>query len=1439
MIDPLVFTAWVQNKGFSCHLWAKDDPEILAKGASIITVALIDQHWIPIVMTPLKGVLQVHTWDGMHASHAGLEEVVSCLAQALGFQNALVFREHRLFFTTELCGAMAIAFLRYALCGAQLPTDCTEATVIHCRLKESYKSELERCQIARRPWVWGAGDRSAPSAPQSDLHLAVNITREQRIDLINEKGFSMGDDEIRFHLLTLVANQHQNRSFPDDKRFLAMEPLIFNCWDSIGHIIASQWCVRNPQIRERGQNVVTAVAIEEHWLPVWMVPDGNTLQIHTFHADVDFRPFENILQTLAEQLGFQHHTIHRFPTGLPEHIMCGAHAMTFIAHVIMQAQLPETLAELRTLHTNMRASFVAHLYAIAYTPKPVVWGNGPPRESGPLPRMPEHIENQEHIDSMRTQRLAMIPTHSYAMGDGEIDFHVRHLLDCHVQGPRLAGPIRHFISVSPTILQEWRDGNPTHFKAWRDEFWRPDQLTQHFIAVVLIHQHWVPLWIAPVDDMAQCHTLGDFAQDDSEVDTVLRDLAVFLGFADVSIHRVPHGLEVSKLCGVMSICFLAHILLRTRWPSDVHELRSRCWDMKTVFAEAVQAAAPTLPKLWGWGIQGECGPLPRLPVDNIFRIATAIWNVLLDNRCQISLSMFDPMISGMTQHEMQFHLDLVQAKPWNVYAPMLVITDIAALKSCILDMHGSNLSLGGIALLHDMHWQPVIYCTVGHRGLVFVENGPIAHHLEELGCSIIRLPAFDTAACGVCTLRVLTCISGRPWKSSDLRTLVLQLKALFRENPLKVTPDAPKWGFGPHGALTKNLVQELLKHGVPENVAEDRAVAAIKTLGSEQVTTALHHRNPWKQLKALGNNMKFQFVMPSELAKVVEKNKGNAVGPKGKGKGVKSFPPPTELDPDKLQVLEGTFHSQGHNMAQLTMKQIGPVSSGIILMSLHDAEPYLRSGTVVSREPLALLVVQKAGAQIQTALPHAAITVPCRCAINNEPVLADMVMVQVGTGHIEKANGDSMVSVDTPDVVTLKIMVYKDELKGDWADFCGAPIRCLVTLLPKLKRCFTEHCTCQAWHNHEALPLRDPILDVWRRQFMRQGFKPCPTAQSEMFSVCIRIPICILEAMLAASGTSGAYCEPRTADGKEILAEYTVVWSSKHSLQEMQHLMQTNPAVTGLARLGDRRGLRVHSQQAKSIHKLLRPDSVFLPNGPKFTYTVGPFPYGVDRQAVAKILRQAGWECRPLQPTAPCPGRGTMWLIQATEDPENVIVSTTNGEIVITKQKQELQAPLKGPMTVGSADTLALCGTVSQAKQADGDPWTHHDPWRSYQPTGNAPASTGPTEGMIQIEERIQSAVLAKIQVPMEDDLPDRVQVLEGQVSQLLAKQQGLEGQFQEFSGQHTQQINALQNQVTAQAQQLHGHLENQNQTMQSLFEQQMQQIRGLLAKRPRDDGLE
>ena len=559
-----------------------------------------------------------------------------------------------------------------------------------------------------------------------------------------------------------------------------------------------------------------------------------------------------------------------------------------------------------------------------------------------------------------------------------------------------------------------------------------------------------------------------------------------------------------------------------------------------------------------------------------------------------------------------------------------------------------------VALLDQFHWHPLVV----HRRdtcVLYMETSPIALDLilQFHHWTICEMPAIITPYCGARVLHmfhVLLDIPSFMTLADGHRILHETIQAAWTAPSSQDT----RSGFGPTGQVVKNLSVELLKHGIPASVVESRAQEAIKALGSEQVIAALNHRQPWKQLKLLGSNARFQFVMPSELAEAVENNRGKAVGAKGKGKGkskTKSLPPIVELDPSKLVILDGTFSCNGHSMPQLKPNQIGPISSGVILMSHQDADPYLRSGQIVSREPLAIAVLAKPGSDVVTALPTTPVTVPCRCTVDSEPVLADAVLVQLGQGHVEKVISKAVVQIDSLDVVTLKLLVYKDEISVDWAEFCQAPIRHLVSLLPKLKKCGERDCQCEGWHNAEKLEVRDPILDVWRRQFLRTGFRPCPPEKAEMFSVRIRIPKILLEPLLAASGTAGAYCEPRSADGTEVLQDYTVVWTPKHSLRDMLHLMQTNPAVTGLTRLGERRGLRVHTSQAKTIHQLVRPDAVYLPSGPRCVYTVGPMPYGVDRQAVVKILSKAGWECRPLQPTTPCPGRGAMWLVQSTEDP--------------------------------------------------------------------------------------------------------------------------------------------------------------------------------------------
>eukprot|EP00435_Cladocopium_sp_Y103_P018675 s322_g4.t1 len=1030
-IEPLLTSCWSRDGGKMCKLWCQAHPEVFRSGIQVAAVFMQGHHWIPAVMIPVGPTLHIRTWDAPAHDHSSLNALWEVMGRELGFSDVLICREQRLFLTSKLCGALAIAFLHHSFLHTMLPSDPAEVSQIHMSLREHFCSSLATCEITARPWVWGAGDADDESTerewPSEDEHFSDRatgsasvhdaagsvgdqpwplhdyevdtnprfagrsfshrcITAEERIQIMAFRGKQMADDEMRFHLVNLIQHSANvaNQPSPSIPGFVLLEPLVFSSWEAIGPTMLMKWCQDHMEVRTRGFHIVSAIEFQEHWTPFWIAPCGDVLQVHLFE---DAQPatdlIHQVLAVLLEGLQFSEWVVHQVPLGLPEHSLCGVHTLIFLAHVIVGAHLPSNVRQLADMHTELRSSFVAAVYTDACCRCPSVWGAG----------------NQ---------------------------------------------------------------------------------------------------------------------------------------------------------------------------------------------------------------------------------------------------------------------------------------------------------------------------------------------------------------------------------------------------------------------TLTKQLAAELQLHGVPEAQADSRAAQAIKAIGSEQVQNALSQKQPWRQLKHLANNVRFQFLLPNELDLLIQQNRGKPV-------------------------------------PQILSQQIGPVVCGAVLMTASEAEPYLRAGVSVSQEPLALIVLVPPGGDVQTALPHGLVTVPCRCVLDNEPLLIEACIVQLGKGIVEKCSSPAAVAIDSLDVVALKVLVYHDEINIDWELFISSPIKHIVQNLPLLKRCYDSDCSCPAWHNLSSLPVKEPVLDVWRRQFLKSGFKPSPAAKSEFFTVCMRIPHEILLPLLEISGAQGIYTEPRTPDGRSVLEEFVVVWTPKHNVSSLMHLKQTNPGIVGLARTGERRGLRVQASQAHAIHKIVRPDAIFLPQGQRLEYVAGPFPYGVDRHAICRAMASAGWQVKALQPTAPAPGKGTMWILHAVEPPPDTILWTSQGEVVITKHRQQDLVKPSATQSVGSASTLALCGAAPIESAADVDPWTKTDPWAGFKPSTMPVTAVPQSASMAQMEQRIQDAVMSKLPhaQPMDDDLPDRLCALENQVQGLMTRQQNMEVQFTEFSGAHSKQLSQMQTQITAQTQHLHGQLENQSQSIQALFENQMSQIRGLLSKRPREEGME
>ena len=601
----------------------------------------------------------------------------------------------------------------------------------------------------------------------------------------------------------------------------------------------------------------------------------------------------------------------------------------------------------------------------------------------------------------------------------------------------------------------------------------------------------------------------------------------------------------------------------------------------------------------------------------------------------------------------------------------------------------------------------------------------------------------DHSMCGAAAIAFLGHIimgAELPVDVEALSNLHAYMKASFvqalHEGKCCICPVA--WGLGGAGALAKSLSAELVKHGIPETMVEQRAQQAIKAIGSEPIMQALSSKNVWRSLKILGNNVKFQFLLPEELAAHASSNKSLPVGKRARQIVPKNKPQvPEVIDPSKLSLPEGAFQAKGYAIPQISVKQIGPLACGVALVTLDEALPYLKAGKQVSSEPLALVVFVPPGFVLESVLPHTKVLVPCVCIANSEPILTEAFVVQLGSAFVEKQTVTSAVSLDQLDVVSVKVMVYRDELPWEWSEFVASPIKHVVRIFPILKRCETDACECDCWHNSESLPLREPIMDVWRRQYLTKGFKQTPPAKADVFSVSLRVPMAILNTLLSQSGASGAYTEPRTPDGRSVLDQYVVIWASKLTLSEIAHVQQTNPVIIGQARLGDRRGVRVHETNAQTVHQILRPESTFLPNGPRSQYVVGPFPWGSDRHAITKALKQSGWSVKALQPTQPVPGLGSMWIIQSVDPPPQTIFVMSHGEVVVSKHKQNEVGKVVVPSTVGSVSTLTLCSHGSKEVAVEVDPWLQSDPWGPYNKGKQHLVPTNANAGLQQLEDRI------------------------------------------------------------------------------------------------------
>ena len=929
------------------------------------------------------------------------------------------------------------------------------------------------------------------------------ITSADRKAILEQQGPVWADDELVWHINDLLSNCCS--TIPNDPLTGAtdlIDPPLFLGWLSAGFADFSQWKAKpGPELRR----LVTVAYTSSHWIPVVMIIHEHTLLVHTWdQQDADHTQLNRVFDQLTRFLGLSDWQPIRLFRMFDMRQGCGAMAIAFIAYMLCNRMLPTCPDDVVAFHQALRVRFLAHALLAPVSLKPWLWGNGPvPCEDDCAVEVDDQHGDQNHaIQCVVTADMhAPVTVGRDVVGHRRGDDGPGTMLDGSSRGPPgLPAALTPESDVVPKC-QSFASGIlPVTFD---DPLLPPQGDTANFLMSSSALCAQGSTWLAAGPDYAalgfgECGPLPHIMPTGGEpVQDPLRDGEI-----------IAPGTDACRLSGLNCLDSASSQLIDSA-PEPLNQIQVGAP------RPALGHLPEVLPLFAGPPDSGEVHATPSL--DDIDVMEQAKQLVLLPTtqpmldllRMQVTttdsrLAILANQRLAWADDEILWHMDkLIDSRCGADDAEVLPVTiciDPLLFAGWLRDgFHNFGAWLAdqgqGISQLITVahvsnHWVPLVFCLndetlyaqtrdCNHDNIVFLEGvvAQIASVLQlqswQLHHSAWRFSMSD--ACGAMAIAFLASIMGGVWLPvSAIEVLFIHdaLRIQFANHVSSGAVCLEAWllGHGPALNVEADLAPFLIQQGVPPDQAMTRAKAAVRAIGAQHIAEALGTRIPWKQLKVLGNQVHFQFLLPAELNAKIQATAGQgAIGrPKG-GKKSKKVPPeekPVELDPSKFAFQPGVFQSAGQPLHQILLKAVGPAAEGVAFASTREAAPYLQQGKAVSQLPLALLIPQCSTEKISTALPHTQVTVPCHCVLNQEPMLIDAVLVQIGTGHVEKAACSKLVHIDTIDVGTLKLVVYRDEIDCTWEVFLQGPMKYVVRHFPLLKACHTEDCKCPHWHNH-------------------------------------------------------------------------------------------------------------------------------------------------------------------------------------------------------------------------------------------------------------------------------------------------------------------------------------------------------------------------------------
>ena len=445
-----------------------------------------------------------------------------------------------------------------------------------------------------------------------------------------------------------------------------------------------------------------------------------------------------------------------------------------------------------------------------------------------------------------------------------------------------------------------------------------------------------------------------------------------------------------------------------------------------------------------------------------------------------------------------------------------------------------------------------------------------------------------------------------------------------------------------------------------------------------------------------------------------------------------------------LEVPHAVFkQSDGTELSQITAADIAPGSQGVAVVNIAEAMPYFQLTEAVSPHGVALLVLEFDDPRLPQQ--HQVMKVPVQSRETQDPLIVKVAVVQIGQQSVLRNVPAHTIAVPEVPNQVIRVLIFKDQFTGPWTEFVRSPVRCLMQQEP-----------------FRHLQQSD-VIDVWDRQFMTVKMQKVPPEDSDVFSVNLRIKQQVQDDIAKANGCNGTYIEPRSPDGRHPDDSFQVVWLPRKTFGEAQVCQKTSKTPTTLVRQADCYGLRVLNDEAEALHRIHRPDLVYIQGTELTKYRVGPMPFGSTKQSLVHVFSKWGWKARPIAPQGQAKDRsGVMWVVQAAEPPSHWVFQLSHGDVLISPEEKGVPMQQQPQAVLASSRTIQAL-QASATPNANEDPWIHYDPWARPNPREM------PTSQVASLETRLEQSILSKMKQSdaMMPDTDAKVAELEERLDQL------------------------------------------------------------------------